>query len=184
MVKFLNIIINHPQEVIQVQQEQFIKYKINIIGKIWLKILLNYILRIYNPEACNTGVYINASQWGFGAVLLQTDGDDSCLNPVCYMSKKTTKAQQKFHSYELEVLAIVKTLKKFRVYMLGLHFKIVTDCAAFTKTLEKRELATRVARWTLLMDEYDYDIEHRTGSQLPHVDSLSRYPMCIAIHSF
>ncbi|CAI6343898.1 unnamed protein product [Macrosiphum euphorbiae] len=99
------------------------------------------------------------------------------------MSKKTSEAQQKFHSYELEVLAIVEALKKFRVYLLGLKFKIVTDCVAFTKTLEKRELATRVARWALLITEYDYIIEHRAGSRMPHVDSLSRYPMCMVLHS-
>lgn len=142
------------------------------------------VLKIYNPEAVRTELHTDASQFGFGAVLLQSDdSDDERLHPICYMSKKTSEAQQKFHSYELEVLAIVEALKKFRVYLLGLSFKIVTDCAAFTKTLEKRELATRVARWALLITEYDYVIEHRAGSRMPHVDSLSRYPMCMVIHS-
>lgn len=142
------------------------------------------VLRIYNPEATYTELHTDASQWGFGAVLLQTDDNDcNSLHPISYMSKKTSEAQQKFHSYELEVLAIVEALKKFRVYLLGLHFKIVTECAAFTKTLEKRELATRVARWALLITEYDYVIEHRAGSRMSHVDSLSRYPVCMAIHS-
>lgn len=81
------------------------------------------------------------------------------------------------------MLAIVEALKKFRVYLFGLHFKIVTDCAAVTKTLEKIKLATRVARWALLITEYDYVIEHRTGSRMPHVDSLSRYSVCMTIRS-
>jgi len=86
-----------------------------------------------------TELHTDASQWGFGAVLLQTDDNDgNRLHPIGYMSKKTSEAQQKFHSYELEVLVIVEALKKFRVYLLGLHFKIVTDCAAFNKTLEKK----------------------------------------------
>lgn len=59
----------------------------------------------------------------------------------------------------------------------------MNDCAAFTKNLEKRELATRVARLALLITEYDYVIEHRAKSRMAHVDSLSRYPMCMAIHS-
>ncbi|CAI6372644.1 unnamed protein product [Macrosiphum euphorbiae] len=80
-------------------------------------------------------------------------------------------------------LSYIEALRKFRVYLLGLKFKIVTDCAAFTKTLEKRELATRVARWALLITEYDYVIEHRAGSRMPHVDSLSWYPMCMVLHS-
>jgi len=126
-------------------------------------------------------LHTDASQWGFGAVLLQKDSNDGQLHPVCYMSRKTTEAQRKYHSYELEVLAIVEALKKFRVYLVGLHFKIVTDCAAFAKTLEKKDLETRVARWALLVSEYDYTIEHRSGSRMPHVDSLSRYPACMAI---
>jgi len=139
------------------------------------------VLRIYSPEAEATELHTDASQWGFGAVLLQKDSNDGKLHPVCYMSRKTTEAQRNYHSYELEVLAIVEALKKFRVYLLGLHFKIVTDCAAFTKTLEKKDLATRVARWALLISEYDYTIEHRSGSKMPHVDSLSRYPVCMSI---
>lgn len=82
------------------------------------------VLKIYNPEASSTELHTDASQWGFGAVLLQIDSEDNCLHPTCYMSRKTTEAQQKFHSSESEVLAIVEALKKFRVYLLGLHFKI------------------------------------------------------------
>jgi hypothetical protein len=75
----------------------------------------------------------------------------------------------------------VEALKKFRVYLLGLHFKIVTHCSAYIKTLEKKDLATRVARWALLVSKYDYTIEHRFGSRMSHVDSLSRYPVCMPI---
>jgi len=142
------------------------------------------VLKIYNPEAIRNELHTDASQFGFGAVLLQVDdNDDERLHPICYISKKTSEAQQKFHSYGLEVLAMGEALKKFRVYLLGLRFKIVTDCAAFTKTLEKKELATRVARWVLLITEYDCVIKHRAGSRMPHVDSLSRYPICMVIHS-
>jgi len=141
------------------------------------------VLQIYNQEASVTELHTDASMWGYGAVLLQMSDHDTQLHPVCFMSRKTTEAQQKYHSYELEVLAIVEAVKKFRVYLLGLHFRIITDCAAFTRTLGKKDLATRVARWALLLSEYDYSIEHRAGSRMPHVDSLSRYPMCMMIQS-
>jgi len=91
------------------------------------------------------------------------------------MSRKTTDAQRKYSSYELEVLAIIEAITKFRVYLLGIPFKIVTDCNAFTKTLGKQSLCTRVARWVLLLQEYDYKVEHRSG--MKHVDALSKYPI-------
>ncbi|GFX28241.1 transposon Tf2-8 polyprotein [Trichonephila clavipes] len=39
----------------------------------------------------------------------------------------------------------------------------------------KKELITRIARWALQLEEFDYEIEHRAGSRMKHVDTLSRY---------
>ncbi|GFW30132.1 uncharacterized protein TNCV_1054431 [Trichonephila clavipes] len=99
------------------------------------------------------------------------------------MSKKTNTAEEKYDSYELEVLPIINALKKFRVYLLGQHFKIVTDCSAIQKTMQKNDLITRIARWVLQLEEFDYEIEHRAGSRIKHVDALSRYPVMINIET-
>ncbi|GFX63496.1 transposon Tf2-9 polyprotein [Trichonephila clavipes] len=125
-----------------------------------------------------TELHTDASKQGYGAVLLQ-EAEDGKLHPVQYMSQKTTPAEEKYSSYELEVLAVVNALKKFRTYLLGNHFKIITDCSAFQKTMDKKDLVTRVARWTLLLEEYDYEIVHRSGQRMQHVDALSRYPVTI-----
>ncbi|GFW60632.1 hypothetical protein TNCV_569781 [Trichonephila clavipes] len=121
-------------------------------------------------------MHTDACKQGYGAILLQ-EAEDGKLHPVYYMSKKTNTAEEKYDSYELEVLAIINTLKKFRVYLLGQHFKIVTDCSAFQKTMQKKELITRTARWALQLEEFDYEIEHRAGSRMKHVDALSLYPV-------
>lgn len=49
-----------------------------------------------------------------------------------------------FKSYELDVHAVVELLKKVRVYLLGQHFKIVTDCSAFKHTMEKKYITPRI----------------------------------------
>ncbi|KAK9692728.1 RNase H-like domain found in reverse transcriptase [Popillia japonica] len=134
------------------------------------------VLQIYRQGA-DTEVHTDASQEGYGAVLMQKSREDNRFHPVYYMSKKTTRAERKYCSYELEVLAIVEALKKFRIYLLGHNFKIITDCNAFQKTMHKKELTTRVARWALLLEEFNYQIEHRSGSRMRHVDALSRYPI-------
>ncbi|GFU23089.1 transposon Tf2-9 polyprotein [Trichonephila clavipes] len=41
----------------------------------------------------------------------------------------------------------------------------------------KKELITRIARWAFQVEEFDYEIEHRTGCRMKHVDALSRYPV-------
>ncbi|GFX91034.1 hypothetical protein TNCV_5106641 [Trichonephila clavipes] len=66
------------------------------------------------------------------------EAEDGKLHPVQYMSQKTTQAEEKYSRYELEVLAVVNALKKFRTYLLGNPFKIITDCSAFQKTMDKK----------------------------------------------
>lgn len=61
------------------------------------------------------------------------------------MSKKTSDVERKYSSYELEALAVVEALKKFRVSLLGKTFKIVTDSAAFQQTMQKKDLMPRIA---------------------------------------
>lgn len=60
-------------------------------------------------------------------------------------------------------------------------FKIVTDCRAFTLTMSKKDLCLRVARWALILEDYNYQIEHRPGGNMNHVDALSRNPTCLLL---
>ncbi|KAK9738072.1 Integrase zinc binding domain [Popillia japonica] len=42
--------------------------------------------------------------------------------------------------------------------------------------MKKRDLTPRIAIWVLRLQEYDFDIEHRCGGHMVHVDALSRHP--------
>ncbi|GBN87706.1 Transposon Ty3-G Gag-Pol polyprotein [Araneus ventricosus] len=141
------------------------------------------VLRIYNPNY-ETELHTDASLEGYGAILMQKSPDDKNFHPTYDMSKKTTDAEKKYSSYELEALAVIEAVKEFRVYLLGIPFKIVTDCSAREKTMQKKDLVTRVARWALLLEEFDYVIEHRSGTRMTHVDALSRSPIDIFCISF
>ena len=110
---------------------------------------------------------------------MQRNTVDEDFHPVMYMSRNTSDAEKKRHSYELEVLAIVEALKKFRVYLLGIKFKLVTDCEAFKKTLNKEDLSPKVGRWALMLEDFDYEVELCPGTRLKHVDALSRNPVMI-----
>lgn len=131
------------------------------------------ILRIYCPGA-ETELHTDASSQGYGAILLQRDNEDRLFHPVYYASGKLSNSEAKFHSYELEVLAIIKALRKFRVYLIGIPFKIITDCKRFTQTIKKAEVCTRIARWALFIQDFRYTVEHRPGKNMQHVDALSR----------
>lgn len=95
------------------------------------------------------------------------------MHPVYYMSKKTTPTESKYSSYDLEVLVVVIALKKFRVYLLGIQFEIITDCSAFQQTMNKKDIVPRIIRWALMLEEFNYTIKHRAGTRMHQVDAFS-----------
>lgn len=131
------------------------------------------VLRIYSPTA-ETELHTDACSSGFGGVLLQRQTDDGLMHPVMYHSKKTSPTESKLHSFELETLAIVYCLQRFRIYLFGLRFKIVTDCNSLKHTLEKREVNCKIARWSMFLEQFDFEIVHRPGARMQHADALSR----------
>lgn len=131
------------------------------------------VLALYDPTL-ETELHTDASSLGVGGILMQWQREARVLKPVAYFSRQTTPEEKHLHSYELETLAVVCSLKKFRVYLLGIHFKVFTDCAALRTTLTKRDLIPRIARWWLQICEFTFDIEYRPGVQMLHVDALSR----------
>lgn len=155
-----------PWEWTTEQEEAFVALKRHLIER--------PILAHYSPSA-KTQVHTDASQEGLGAILMQEN--DGMFHPVSYASRRTTVDERKYHSHELETLAIVWALEKFRVYVLGLQFTVVTDCDAVRCTLTKRNLLPRIGRWWLRLQEFTFDVEHRPGLSMTHVDALSRSPV-------
>lgn len=133
------------------------------------------ILAIYDPAA-ETELHTDASKVGIGGILLQRSRSDEPFRAVGFYSRQTSPEERNFHSYELETLAVICSLRKYRVYLLRLSFKVVTDCNALRSTFSKRDLIPRIARWWLLMQEFQCTIEYRPGIKMSHVDALSRNP--------
>lgn len=90
----------------------------------------------------------DASKLGVGAVLTQLNEDNQEM-PVAYFSKKLNKAQSSYSVTELECLAVIMALKKFRPYVEGQDFTIVTDHASLQWLMRQTDLSGRLARWSL-----------------------------------
>jgi len=117
------------------------------------------VLKLDNPNL-QTEIHTCAFKYGFGAVLLQKDHVDSAFHPVQYMSRKTSPFEE--------------ILDKWRVYVLGIKFTIVTDSNAFKMTMSQKEVPLRIARWALYLQDFNYKVEHRSGTQMKHADALCR----------
>ena len=137
------------------------------------------VLAIYNPNS-ETELHCDASIAGFGAVLAQR-GSDKQFHPIFFFSRRTTEVESRYHSFELEMLAIIYALRRFKVYLSGIKFKIVTDCNALTLAIKKKDISPRISRWILELLNYDYVTEHRPGTKMGHVDALSRLPSEILV---
>lgn len=119
------------------------------------------LLAIYSPKL-ETELHCDASASGFGAILMQRQ-KDGIFKPVFYFSKRTTDTEARYHSFELECLAVVYAIERFHIYLAGIRFKILTDCDSFRLTLNKQNVNLRISRWALFLQSYDYTIEHRSG---------------------
>jgi len=47
--------------------------------------------------------------------------------------------------------------------------------------MRKTDICTRIARWALFLQDFQYSIEHRPGKSMRHVDTLSRNALPTAI---
>lgn len=148
------------------------KEHIQAIERLKESLISEPVLKIYSPMK-ETEIHTDASSHGFGAILLQKQ-EDQKFHPVYFYSGKTTDEQKNYHSFELETLAVVKALERFRVYVLGKPFVLVTDCDAMRRTLDKKEINRKIARWSLALQEYSFTTEHRKAEKMAHVDGLSR----------
>lgn len=133
------------------------------------------VLALYDPKL-ETQIHTDASKHGVGSILLQNQGD-GVFKPIAYYSRQTSPEEAHFSSYELETLSVIAALIKFRSYILGLNFTIVTDCNSLRATFLKMDMLPRVARWWSLIQEYDCNVIYRSGKGMMHVDALSRNPI-------
>lgn len=111
----------------------------------------------------------DASNEGLGAILSQ-DGH--------YISRTLNTAEKNYSTTEKELLAIVWAIKRLRQYLLGRKFIIQTDHQALKWLKDVKDPSSRLMRWRLRLEEYDYDIEYRKGKENQAADALSRlYPL-------
>ncbi|KAE9091580.1 hypothetical protein PF006_g24895 [Phytophthora fragariae] len=120
-------------------------------------------------------VTTDASKTGLVAVLSQDQGHGD--QPVAYASKVNSPTLSNYSISELECLAVVWAVRLFRPHLYGRRFSIVTDHIALKWLMTGREPAGRLHRWSLTLQEYDFDIQYRLGKENHVADALSRGPV-------
>lgn len=114
----------------------------------------------------------DASNYAIGAVLSQnSEGKDL---PIAYASRTLNDHEIHYSTIEKELLSIVWATKYFRPYLYGTKFKIYTDHRPLVWLMSLKDPSSKLVRWKIKLDEYDFEIEFKKGKVNSNADALSR----------
>lgn len=94
--------------------------------------------------------------------------------PIGFASRTLSQTEENYSTIEKELLAIVWACKYFRPYLFGNKFTLYTDHQPLTYIFNMKDPSSKLVRWRLSLEEYDYSIQYRKGSQNVVADGLSR----------
>ncbi|GJX41522.1 putative reverse transcriptase domain-containing protein, partial [Tanacetum coccineum] len=83
---------------------------------------------------------------------------------IAYVSRKLKIHEKNYTTYDLELGAIVFSLKTRRHYLYGMKSIIYTDHKSLQHIFDQKELNMRQRRWIELFSDYDYEIRYHLSS--------------------
>lgn len=114
----------------------------------------------------------DASNYALGAVLSQkVNGKDL---PIAYASRTLNDHEINYSTTEKELLSIVWSTKYFRPYLYGNKFKICTDHRPLVWLMSLKDPNSKLMRWKIKLDEFNFEIEYKKGALNSNADALSR----------
>ena len=134
----------------------------------------NTILAHFDPS-CPVGISCDASNAGVGAMLFYRYKDNT-ERPIANAS-----THKRYPQIQKEALSIIFALKKFHQFLYCRKVILVTEhkplISIFGPNTTTPVLAVnRLARWSLMLSQYNYTIEYRPTKQHGNADAFSRLP--------
>jgi hypothetical protein len=117
-------------------------------------------------------VYCDTSGMGIGGVLMQ-DG-----RAIAYASRQLRRHEENYPTHDLELLAVVRTLKVWMHYLLGNLVHIYTDHKSLKYLFTQLDLNMRQRRWLELIKDYELEVQYHLGKANVVADALSRKHRC------
>ena len=102
-------------------------------------------------------VECDASGVAVGGVLSQEG------RPIAFFSEKINEAKQKYSTYDLELYALVQSLRKWRHYLLPKEFVVFTDNQALSYINTQEKLSNTHLKWMEYIQAFTFTIKHKKG---------------------
>nr|GEY39122.1 putative reverse transcriptase domain-containing protein [Tanacetum cinerariifolium] len=112
-------------------------------------------------------VYCDASGLALGCVLMQRG------KVITYASRQLKIHEMNYTTHDLELGAVVFSLKIWRHYLYRMKSVIYTDHKSLQHIFSQKELNMRQHRWIELFSDYDCDIRYHLGKANVVADALS-----------
>ena len=151
---------DHPYIWTSNQQEAFDRLKEALAEEVTLKF----------PDMNDTFyVTTDASSHSIAGVLSQSDN-----RPISFFSKTLNDAQRNYSTIHRELLAIVESVKAFRVYLYGRFFVLITDHKPLCYLFNMKDCNSRLFRQKMELMNFEFKILYKEGKNNYVADALSR----------
>jgi len=122
-------------------------------------------------------VAYDASHIGIGGVLSQEG------HPIAFYSEKLNDTRQRYSTYDMEFYALIQTIKHWHPYLIHREFILYTDHDSLKHLGSQSKLNPRHSRWTTYLQQFDFIIKHKAGTENKAADALSRQPHMLHMFS-
>ena len=119
-------------------------------------------------------VFCDARNVVVGSVLCQSTRKKENDQPIAYPSKQLTLAERNYSTTHTQCLTMVFSVKKLIHYFICNPMVFFVDYMVIKYLVNKHELSGRLARWVLLLEEFDYTVEYKPCRMNLQADHLSR----------
>lgn len=119
-------------------------------------------------------VFTDVSTFGIGGAIYQYDNDGN-PHSISFAACTLHTHEKNYTINELELLAIIHTLVKNFHLLCGRRVHLYTDNHANTFLKRSDIMISRMNRWLMFLENFDFTIEHISGVKNTIADTLSRF---------
>ena len=107
---------------------------------------------------------------------MQIHPDTQTFMPIAYYARALNRHEKNYRATKLELLAVVNAVQYFKVYLQdpSKEFTLFSDCSALTSIFNKPHHTPQLARYALILQNFNFEIKHVKGLLNSGADALSR----------
>ena len=113
-------------------------------------------------------LHCDASRAGLGCALMQSG------RIVAYGFRQLKNHKQNYPTHDMELEAVIFTLKILRHYLYGEQFEVYSNHKSLKYIFTQRDLNMRQRRWMEFLKDYDFTLHYHPGKANLVADALSR----------